>query len=126
MVLGYDDEYDEPIDRPRRRGLKQSGLGMASFALAILVGMAEFILLIVAGVMEAETPGGLDEDAPASVVLGILLLGGMVMSFVGIALAIGGFIQRERSKVFPILGLVFNGVIILGLIGIIIIGFFSS
>lgn len=126
MALEYEYEYDQQVDRPPQRKLKQSGLGIASFALAILVGTAEFILLIVAGVLEEQTPGGIDEDGPATLVLGVLFLGGMAMSLVGCTLAIAGLIQGGRSKIFPVLGLVFNGMIILGVIGIIIIGFLSN
>jgi hypothetical protein len=122
MALDYDDGYDEPIDAPRRRESRHSGFGIASFVIAILVGIAEFILLVVAGVMEAKTPGGMDEDAPATIILGSLLIGGLLMSFVGAVLAIAGLVQGGRSKVFPVLGLGFNGMIILGVIGIIIIG----
>jgi len=122
MALDYSDEYDEPVSRPKRREPKHSGFGIASFVMAILVGIAEFILLIIAGVMESKTPGGLDEDDPATIILGSLLIGGAVMSFVGIALAVAGFVQGGRSKIFPILGLALNGMIIVGVIGIIIIG----
>jgi len=122
MALDYGDDYDEPVSRPGQRELKHSGFGIASFVMAILIGSAEFILLIIAGVMEAKTPGGMDEDAPATIILGSLLIGGAVMSFVAVALAIAGLVQGGRSKIFPMLGLALNGMIIVGVIGIIIIG----
>jgi hypothetical protein len=97
MALDYSDEYDEPVPRPRQRELKHSGFGIASFVMAILVGIAEFILLIIAGVMQAKTPGGMGEDDPATIILGSLLIGGAVMSFVAVALAIAGLVQGRRG-----------------------------
>jgi hypothetical protein len=122
MALDYDDDYDEPAYRPRRRALKPSGLGIVSFVIAVLVGLGEIILLIIAGIMESRTPGGMDENSTEAMILGLLLIGGLVVSFFGGVLAVAGLVQGERSKVFPVLGLGFNAMIILGVIGIIIIG----
>jgi hypothetical protein len=84
--------------------------------------LAEIILLTIAGIMESRAPEGIDENSPEAMILGLLLIGGLVMSFVGGVLAVAGLVQGERSKVFPILGLGFNGMIILGVIGIVILG----
>ena len=87
-----------------------------------MVGVAEIILLIIAGIMESRTPEGMDENSPEAMILGLLLIGGVVMSCVGAVLAVAGLVQGGRCKVFPVLGLGLNGMIILGVIGIIIIG----
>ena len=90
--------------------------------IAVVVGLAELVLLVIAGIMESRTPGGMDENSPEAMILGLLLIGGVVISLVGGVLALAGLVQGERSKVLPILGLGFNGIIIVGVIGVIIIG----
>ena len=52
--------------------LKQSGLGIASFILSILCGLLIFVMFIIAGVMEASSPGGIDERSAGAVVLGLI------------------------------------------------------
>jgi hypothetical protein len=121
MAMDYDDEYEEPAYRPRR-ALGHSGLGIVSLAIAVVVGAAEIVLLVIAGILESQTPGGIDENSPEAIILGLLLIGGMVVSLVGGVLAAVALVQGMRSKVFPILGLALNAMIILGMIGIIIIG----
>ena len=126
MSLDYDDEYDEPAYRPRRGRLKSSGLGIASFIISVLAGLEIISLLIVGMVMEMRTPGWADEDSPQVMFLGLLVIAGLIMSLVGLALGITGLVQGGRSKVFPVLGLGFNGMIILGVMAIIIIGVLSG
>ena len=123
MSLDYDDEYDAPVYRPSRGRLKSSGLGIASFIISVLAGLEIISLLIVGMVMEIRTPGWADEDSPQVMFLRLLVI---IMSLVGLVLGITGLVQGGRSKVFPVLGLGFNGMIILGVIGIIIIGVLSG
>src|SRR5262249_41312680 len=118
MSMAYDDEYEEPAYRPRR-ALGHSGLGIVSLAIALVVGAAEIVLLVIAGILESQIPGGIDENSPEAIILGLLLIGGMVVSLVGGVLAAVALAQGMRSKVFPILGLALNAMIILGMIGII-------
>ena len=101
--------------------LKHSGFGIASFAIGILSGLAEFAMVVIAGVMEASTPGGVNEEAPAVILLGLCLIGGG-LALLGIVLGIVGLVQANRSKIFAVLGLVFNALVILGVIGLMIVG----
>jgi len=125
MALDYDDDYEAPAYRPRR-ALGHSGLGIVSLAIAVVVGLAEIVLLVIAGILESQTPGGVDENSPEAMILGLLLIGGMVMSLVGGVLAVVALVQGGRNKIFPILGLALNGMIIVGMIGIITIGLFAG
>lgn len=101
---------------------KQSGFGIASFAIAMLTGVGEFFLVIAAGVLETVTPGGINEESLVAIVLGLFLLGGMMMSLLGMGLGVAGLVQADRKKVFSTLGLLFNGMIIFGVISLMIIG----
>jgi len=88
---------------------KHSGLGISSFVISLVGGFAMFLLFCVAGFMETTTPGGIDESSGVAVVLGL-------------GLAIGALTQKNRKKVFSILGLVFNAVVIVGTTGLIVLG----
>ncbi len=55
-------------------------------------------------------------------VLGLLICAAFPGSFFGAALSIAGLLQKDRQKVFPILGLVFNVAIALAITLLIVIG----
>jgi hypothetical protein len=101
---------------------KHSGLGIASFITSIIAGILIFLLLLIAGVMETSTPGGIDEDSASAVIIGLFLLALLGAAFVALCLGIGGLIQKERKKIFAILGTAIAAVTTLGTIFIIILG----
>lgn len=101
---------------------KHSGYGIASFVIAVVVGLLEFVLIVVAGVIEASTPGGMDENSPIAILLGLGLFGGLLADVFGMALGIAGLCQANRSKVFAVLGLVFGTVVLLGVLGLMVLG----
>jgi len=102
--------------------MKHSGLGIASFAISIFVVIAMFGLFVVAGIMEASTPGGMSEDSTAAVVigLGIFAIGGL--GLISFGLGVATLFQRERKKLFGILGGIFSLGILLLAVGAIILG----
>ena len=102
--------------------LKHSGPGIASFATSIFSGITLFIMLIVAGVLETTTPGGLDENSVEAVLVGLMLIFMMLVCLVSLGLGIGGLLQKERQKIFAILGTTFSSLIILGTVGLIMLG----
>jgi hypothetical protein len=77
-------------------------------------------------IMEMRKPGWADEESLQVMLFGLLIIGGLVVSLVGLVLGITGLVQPGRSKVFPVLGLGLNAVIIVGVIGIIVIGVLSG
>lgn len=102
--------------------LKHSGLGIASFIISLMVGAVEFLVVIAAGIIEAMTPGGMDEQSMAAVLVGLVILGGLMANMAGVGLGVAGLVQSDRKKIFPSLGLAFNGTAILGIVMLIIIG----
>jgi hypothetical protein len=80
-----------------------------------IVGLGELVLVVIAGVMESSNPGGMDDKDPKVAVLGLLLLGGLFLALVGAILGVVGLFDPNRKKLFAILGLIFNG-LILGLV----------
>ena len=101
---------------------KNSGLGLASFALAITIGVYDFLLIVFASVVETGTPGAMDENSVIAIVVGLLILAGLASNMLGIALGIGGLFQNDRQKVFPVLGTTLNSATILGIIGLMVLG----
>jgi hypothetical protein len=102
--------------------LRHSGLGIASFILSLVVGCFLFLLVVTAGVMEVSTPGGMDENSPLTVVLGLLIIGGMFAALVAFALGVAGLFQPSRAKVFAVLGAVFSALTIAGVGVVMIVG----
>ena len=101
---------------------KSSGLGISSFVLAILSGISAMVLIGVAGYIEASTPGGMDEESPAAILVGLCLFAIVGMCLLGFCLGIAALFQSNRSKVFAILGLLFSLVVILGIVGLAVLG----
>jgi hypothetical protein len=102
--------------------LKHSGLGIASFITSIISGIILFTLVGIAGFLQATTPGGLDENSAAAVIIGLLLFAFVGALLVALGLGIGGLVQKERKKIYAVLGTVFATAFLLIMIFILILG----
>ena len=108
--------YKEPADsRPKR-----SALGIASFAIGIVSGIWEFIAVIAAGVMVAS--GDFDKESAKVILLGLGILAGMGLAVLGGIFGIAALCMPGRDKLFATLGLIFNALVLLGIIGLMVIG----
>jgi hypothetical protein len=92
---------------------RHSGLGISSFVLSVIIGVLMFCLFVIAGVIEQTTPGGMDEEAVSTMLVGLFLIGFMVLDVVAIGLGIAGLFQANRRKLFAILGVVFASITLL-------------
>lgn len=101
---------------------KHSGLGLASFILSIFSLVALFAALIVFGVIEAQNPGGLDEESPVFIALGLAIILFFVLSIVAFGLSIAGLFQKERKKVFAVVGLILSALTVLVIVLLMAIG----
>ncbi|GGZ04281.1 hypothetical protein GCM10007169_21350 [Shewanella fodinae] len=99
-----------------------SGLGISSFIVSLVAAILIFITLVIAGNLANTTPGGLDENSRAAMAIGFAIIGLVLLSLVALGLGIAGLFQKDRQKVFPILGTVFSSFTILGTIGLILLG----
>jgi hypothetical protein len=102
---------------------KHSGLGIASFITSIASGIPIFLLFAIAAVIGASTPGGLDEQSVAAVVVGLCLFFFVGVALVALGLGIAGLFQKERKKIFAILGTIFSAATLVGTLILMILGF---
>lgn len=102
--------------------LKHSGLGIASFIVSIAAGVCIFFTFVIAGAIEATTPGGMNEESATAIIIGLLLVIFLFATLVSLGLGIGGLVQKERKKIFAILGTIFSATITLGTVALIVLG----
>jgi hypothetical protein len=122
MYSGYP-QYATPSGGGASRPLKHSGMGLASLIIGIFCSVWELVVIVIAGVLH-NTPGRTAADkASQDTMVGGLICGSLVFVLVGLGLGIASLFQRDRKKILGILGVVFNGLIILGVIGLMLLGF---
>jgi hypothetical protein len=119
-------EFPEDYDDHLSFRLVHSGFGIASFAIALAVGLIEFVLVAIAGVLEASTPGGIDEGSPGTILLGFAVIGGLMVNVLGIGLGIAGLCQAHRRRVYAVLGVATGSLVLLGVLGLIVVGLLAG
>jgi hypothetical protein len=125
--MRWSDQDFEDDDHPRfHRELPHSGLGIASFALSLFLGLLLFLLVAIAGYLGATTPGGVDEQSPVVILLGLAMIGAMLFDLVALILGLAALFQEDRKKVFAILGVVFSAILLLGCLFLIVIGILAG
>lgn len=103
--------------------MKHSGYGITSFVIALAMLVIGFGDIGVAGFMESTTPGGIDEEAASTILIGLILFGVWFGCLVGLAFGIAGFVQSERrNHTFPTLGVIFNVGVLLVTVGMMVLG----
>ena len=100
---------------------KHSGLGIASFALSIVVGGLIFIVFCAATVLSSHrTPGA--RAYPGQTIVGLFIILFTAADAVAAGLGIAALFQKEKNRLFGILGVAFSSATIVGVVGLIIIG----
>ena len=119
-----DEYWDEPEadDRYGRRGrLRHSGLGIASFIIGAIAVVLILLMILVAAAMAGKRPSRNAEET-MEFMAGLFVCTGLVASLVGLGLGLAGVLQADRNRVFAVIGLVLNGLLLLGAAGLILIG----
>ncbi|MFS0727254.1 hypothetical protein [Paenibacillus sp. 1P07SE] len=108
---------------------KQSGLGIASFVIGLLAIIAIIVLSMTTVLSLADTiqpDGTIPEEVIASnseaMLAGILLFFSILVSLVGLVLGIVSLFMKNRRKVFGIIGVVLNGLIVFGFGALLLLG----
>ena len=111
-----------PPELPAR--LRHSRFGIASFILGIVSAGLVFLFLLVAGVVEVINPGILDnEKAPTTLIVGVFGMFALVLALIGLGMALASLLmEKDRKKIFSVLGLAFSLLTAISMIAMIIIG----
>ena len=117
----YDDDYERPKRRRRRRTLLHSGPGIVSTALGVLAILVIFLTIVAAGAMAAKNDDLPDND-PRIITVGAFVLAGAGLAVVGGILGLVGVLVRGRNKLFAAVGLSVNGCVVLGVVLLCILG----
>ncbi len=105
--------YAQLVNPPHSR------FGVASFILAIAVGLLELASLALATALVFRKNAS---QGPLMITAGCGMFLGLAVALVGLVLGIIGTRQTNRRKVFAILGTCFNGIILLGVLALLILG----
>lgn len=126
--MSYDDPFQaphEPFGAGEYGALNHSGLGIASCMIGILAGLIEIAIVAIAGMIEVSTPGGMDENSPEAILIGLGLFAGLGVAILGIGLGIGGLMQR-RKKLFAVLGVLISLFVTCGVAGLLVLGLMAE
>ena len=82
----------------------QSAIGIASLAVAAVSIVATFAVFIVAGVIETNTPGGMNEDSTGALIVGLGIFGCIGLDILSIGLGIGGIFQKTKERLCAVIG----------------------
>jgi hypothetical protein len=99
--------------------LKNSRAGTASFIVGLAVTLGDLALIVAAAVLDQQKQS---QRSPAMIITGLLLIAGMAAAGIGIGLGVFGLLRPDRKKLFAILGLCLNGVILLTVESLMMIG----
>lgn len=119
-------EATQAAETTEQAPLKHSGWGIASFVTGIAAGLLLVVLVVVAGVMQASTPGGIDESSASAIIVGLGIMGACVLGLVAIGLGIAGLVQKRRRKLFAVLGVVLPVAELLGIVLLMVIGLMAE
>ncbi|WP_225209741.1 hypothetical protein [Xanthomonas bonasiae] len=99
-----------------------SGLGIASFAVSLIAAVLTLVLIGVCAALVYSQPDSLDEDSPLAMLVGMAMMVGVFAELAAAALGIGSLFQRDRRKLYGVLGLIFAIATLVGVAALIVFG----
>jgi len=109
--------------KPDNRIGKNSELGIVSFILSIVLFTALFCTFLILFLFHGEYETSQEQHFP---VAGTIFMTMILSSFAGTGLGIAGVCQKNRKKIFAVVGLILNAAALLFLGILILIGIFIS
>tara|TARA_Y100001970_G_C14195909_1_gene838079 strand:+ start:1539 stop:1868 length:330 start_codon:yes stop_codon:yes gene_type:complete len=100
----------------------QSKLGIASLLISIFTAIGIFITIIIAGIVEANTIGGMDEESLEAILLGLSIFGLCFLDLLSIGLGIAGIFQKIRYRITAIIGTIISTATLIITLSLIVIG----
>ena len=116
----------EGMQNTERVKSKHSGFGVASFIISILAGLLMFLVFVIGTIMQLSTPGGMDQQSIQAMLVGLSIIALLFIDIVAVVLGIVGLFQKERKKLFAILGIIFSSATVISMIVLIIVGLLMS
>jgi hypothetical protein len=128
---------EEPVLEPQGH----SRMGIAALAISLGTGLAYLLLIVVLivtlGGMVSTTQdpnvivreiqsGNQSGLMVAVVVFGLCMFSSPVLSLVGLGLGIAGVFQKDKRKIFPVLGIVFSSLLLCGSGSVVLLGLMSA
>jgi hypothetical protein len=126
------DRHEAPLVSPQPRAQRHSGLGIASFLIAMLVGGLDLILIFIFGMRMASARGAFHEakfDALAGGIISLYCVNcvSIPICLVGVGLGIVGLIAHtNHNHIFTRIGLFVNGMVILVVLALYALGSMGS
>ncbi len=114
-------DYYEPSNAFEFPEMKHSGLGIASFVIAVTVGLLEFVLVAIAGVLEVTTRVGLTKIHPGCCA-GALFAGRPFRHHVGDWARYRRTVPALPKKTFAVLGVAIGAVVLFGVLLVMAVG----
>lgn len=114
---GYPPYYTDPAQIPH------SGVGITSLILGVLVILLEFGSIVTAGVIFGDQPPVMgDQPPPEAMIIGLGMCSGVLLAIIGAVLGGVALAQANRKKMFGVIGLAINGLVLLGMCGMMALG----
>lgn len=104
-----------------REKKRHSGMGIASFVTAIVYGLVLFCVVLSAGIIEASTQGGIEQDSSEALIIFITYICVNFIGIFGIALGVIGLFSQGRKKILAFIGLVLNLITVLAAVSVIVL-----
>lgn len=105
---------------------KHSGVGVASFILAVLSCLTMCALFISAVYMQVQDPMMVEPDDGTSMLWNSTAIGAALLAVVGLVLGIMGLLTAGRRKRYAVLGIAFNGLTVLTVVSLLVMGLVTS
>src|SRR4051812_33448270 len=100
----------------------KSGLGLASFIIGCIASLVLVGLIIFAAVLAAQSGGQPNSESPEMMFAGCTMLLALGANVLGAIFGLINVFQRDRKKLWGILGLVLNGGMIVIVLALMVIG----
>jgi hypothetical protein len=118
--MSYDNPYRSAYAPHAAAERKESGLGIASFLIGLISAVAEVGMIAMAVMLAAS--GVVDEQSPQTILVGLGILGGLALAVLGLLMGIVALLDKRRSKVFALLGVLCSGMVLASVALLLILG----
>lgn len=101
---------------------KHSGMGIASFVTSIVIGLSIMMCYFFIAFKTVASGGSIDSHSSFAIVTGLIILGLIMFDMIALGLGIAGVIQKDRKKIYAILGIIISAAMILSVVVLMFIG----